>query len=98
MKRRNILSLGAVTSWTSLAYAQQTGRTYKLGWLSPGVRRTEVWRAAERVAAVLKGSKPADLPVGQSSVIERVVNLRSAQALGVVLPQGTLLRANRVIE
>ncbi len=55
-------------------------------------------RAADMVAAVLKGAKPADLPVEQSSVIEMVVNLRTAKTLGVSLPQGILLRANRMIE
>lgn len=55
-------------------------------------------RAAEMVAQVLNGAKPADLPVQQATVIEMVVNLRTAKALGVVLPQGIVLRANRVIE
>ena len=55
---------------------------------------------------VLRGSgfspsnraRPASLPVQQATVIEMVVNLRTARALGVVLPQGIVLRANRVIE
>ena len=55
-------------------------------------------RAAEMVAAVFKGAKPGELPVEQSSVIEMAVNLRTAQALGVALPQGILLRANRMIQ
>ncbi len=55
-------------------------------------------RAADMVAQVLNGTKPASLPVQQATVIEMVVNLRTAKALGVVLPQGIMLRANRVIE
>ena len=69
------------------------------GMMSYGVDFPAAYRrAAEMVAAVLKGAKPADLPVEQSSVIEMVVNMRTAQALGVTLPQGILVRANRTIE
>lgn len=68
------------------------------GLISYGVDFPAAYRrAAEMVAAVLKGAKPADFPVEQSSVIEMVVNMRTAQALGVVLPQGIVLRANRMI-
>lgn len=55
-------------------------------------------RAADMMAQVLNGARPASLPVQQATVIEMVVNLRTARALGVVLPQGIVLRANRVIE
>ena len=55
-------------------------------------------RAADMTAQVLNGTKPASLPVQQATVIEMVVNMRTAKVLGVVLPQGILLRANRVIE
>ena len=69
------------------------------GMMSYGVDFPAAYRrAAEMVAAVLKGAKPADLPVEQSSVIEMVVNMRTAQALGVTLPQSILVRANRTIE
>ena len=56
------------------------------------------WRVAEIVAQVLNGAKPAALPVQQATVIEMVVNMRTAKALGVTLPQSIVLRANRVIE
>ena len=69
------------------------------GLLSYGVDFAAAYRrAAEIVAQVLNGAKPADLPVQQGTVIEMVVNMRTAKALGVVLPQGIVLRANRVIE
>ena len=55
-------------------------------------------RAADMTAQVLNGTQPASLPVQQATVIEMVVNLRTARALGVTLPQGIVLRANRVIE
>lgn len=91
--------IGEVTRLRIPTVAGYAGFAMSGGLLSYGVNLTETYRyAAKFVDLILKGAKPADLPVEQVSKYELLVNQKTARELGLKIPQSILLRADRVIE
>ena len=67
--------------------------------MSYGPDTVDVYRrAAAYVDKILKGAKPADLPVEQSTKFESVMNLKTAKTLGLTIPPSVLLRADEMIQ
>jgi len=95
--RRRIIDFAAQhripTIYSSPGWAEQGG----LMEYSSSLREV-IARAAAYVDRLLRGAKPADLPVGQPTKFELVINLKTAKALGLTIPPALLLRADQVIE
>jgi putative ABC transport system substrate-binding protein len=94
--RRRLAELAAMSHLPTM---HQDGRMVEAGGLiSYAASVPDVWRhGATYVDKILKGAKPADLPVEQPTRFELVINLKTAQALGITMPPSLLLLADEVI-
>jgi ABC transporter substrate binding protein len=86
--------LGGIVETSASFEARSAPRSYPTG-----ASLTEAHRVVGNYTArILKGDKPGDLPVQRSTRIEMTINLKTAKALGLTVPQSILLRADEVIE
>jgi putative ABC transport system substrate-binding protein len=91
IERAAALGLPAIYEWPEMA---EDG-----GLLGYGPRLNSIYRQLARLLVkVLRGAKPQDLPVEQPTNFELVVNLTTAKALGLTIPEAFLVRADKVIE
>ena len=91
IERAAALGLPAIYEWPEMA---EEG-----GLIGYGARLTPLYRQLARlIVKVLRGAKPEDLPVVQPTNFELVINLKTANALGLTIPEPFLVRADKVIE
>jgi putative ABC transport system substrate-binding protein len=95
--RARIIELAAAAKLPAIYQWPETAE--EGGLMGYGPRLTVVYRQlAAFVSRILEGAKPADLPIEQPTKIELVINLKTAKALGLTVPQSLLLRADEVIQ
>jgi ABC-type uncharacterized transport system substrate-binding protein len=95
-ERSRIIQLAMRLRWPAMYYQRQF--VDQGGLMSYQASLTEVWRrAATYVDKILKGASPTDLPIDQPMRLDFVLNLATAEALGLQLPEATRLQVTEVI-
>ena len=94
---REIIDLAGATRIPTIYQWKEHAEAGGLVSYGPGL--AQMWRqTASIVAKVLKGARPADIPVEQPTKFEFVINLKTARLLGLTMPQSLVVRADDVIE
>lgn len=96
-RRQQISQLAAAHKLPAISWSGEFARAGSLIGYGPDVLAI-AHRSAYYVDRILRGAKPAELPIEQPSQFELVVNLRTAKALRIAIPQVVLMRADRVVE
>jgi putative ABC transport system substrate-binding protein len=97
--RKQVVDLAATSQLPVMYFSTSPGFAAGGGLMSYGASLTDMdRRAATFVDKILKGAKPADLPVEQPTRFEFIINLKTAKALGLTIPPSVLARADEVIE
>ena len=96
VQRKQIVDLAVKSRLPVIYYAPEWVQDG--GLMSYGVNYTDLYRrAATYVDKILKGTKPADLPVEQPKKFEFIINLKAAKQIGLTIPPNVLARADKVI-
>ena len=96
-ERRAIAGLAAELRWPIIAGQDNFADAGALITYAPN-RAARVRRVATYVDKILKGAKPADLPIEQPATFDFIVNVKAAKALGIAIPNSILVQATKVIE
>jgi putative ABC transport system substrate-binding protein len=96
VERKEIIELAAKSHLPAMYFSREFVEDG--GLMTYAANVTEMWRrAATYVDKILKGAKPADLPVEQPTKFEFIINLKAAKQIGLIIPPNVLARADQVI-